>query len=76
MQAAATMMTQELVMSSPTLSAATAEETRQWLRSAAKVTFLVIGIAATAWILGQYGMILVYGLPAPFLRRVPVAEAA
>ena len=75
MQAAAT-MTRDLVMTSPTLSAATAEETRQWLRRAAKVMFMVIGIAATAWILGQYGTILVYGLPAPFLRRVPVAEAA
>jgi hypothetical protein len=75
MQAAAT-MTPDLVMTAPTLSAPTADETRQWLRRAAKVTFMVIGIAATAWILGQYGMILVYGLPAPFLRRVPVAEAA
>lgn len=75
MQAAAT-MTRDLVMTSPTLSATTAEETRQWLRRAAKVTFLVVGIAATAWILGQYGVILVYGLPAPLLRRVPVAEAA
>jgi transcriptional regulator GlxA family with amidase domain len=75
MQAAAT-MTRDLVMTPPMISAAAAEETRQWLRRAVKVAFMVIGIAATAWILGQYGTILVYGLPAPFLRRVPVAEAA
>ena len=37
---------------------------------------MVVGIAATAWILGQYGTILVYGLPAPFIRRVRVAAAA
>ena len=37
---------------------------------------MVVGIAATAWILGQYGTMLVYGLPAPFIRRVRVAEAA
>ena len=42
--------------------------------SAIKVAFMVVGIAATAWILGQYGTILVYGLPAPFIRRVPVTQ--
>jgi hypothetical protein len=73
MQAAT--MTRDLVMVAPTLSA-TSDETREWLRRAAKAAFLVIGIAATVWILVQYGTILVYGLPAPFIRRVPIGAAA
>lgn len=73
MQAAT--MTRDMMMVAPTLSA-TSEQTRQWLRRATKIAFMVIGIAATAWILGQYGTILVYGLPAPFIRRVRLAEAA
>jgi transcriptional regulator GlxA family with amidase domain len=73
MQAAT--MTRDMVMVAPTLSV-TSEQTRQWLRRAAKVAFMVVGIAATAWILGQFGTILVYGLPAPFIRRVRLAEAA
>lgn len=73
MQAAAT-MTRDLVMTAPTFSAT--EETRQWLRTATRIAFLVVGVAATAWILGLYGTLLVYGLPAPFVRRVPVAAAA
>ncbi|MBK5296308.1 MAG: hypothetical protein JJE40_04055 [Vicinamibacteria bacterium] len=73
MQAAT--MTRDMVMVAPTLSA-TSEQTRQWLRRATRIAFMVIGIAATAWILGQYGTILVYGLPAPFIRRVRLAEAA
>ena len=73
MQAAT--MTRDMVMVAPTMSA-TSEETRQWLRRAVKIAFMVIGVAATAWILGQYGTILVYGLPAPFIRRVRLAEAA
>jgi len=73
MQAAT--MTRDMVMMAPTMSA-TSAETREWLRRAAKIAFLVVGIAATAWILGQYGTILVYGLPAPFIRRVPVYAAA
>ena len=72
MQAAT--MTRDMVMA-PTMSV-TSEETREWLRRAAKIAFMVVGIAATAWILGQYGTILVYGLPAPFIRRVRLAEAA
>ena len=72
MQAAT--MTRDMVMVAPTLSVSS--ETRNNLRRAIKVTFMVVGIAATAWILGQYGTILVYGLPAPFIRRVPVAAAA
>ena len=37
-----------------------------------------VGIIATMWILSHMGSVAVYGLPAPFLRRVPVrnAEAA
>ena len=73
MQAAT--MTRDMVMVAPTLSAPS-DETREWLRRATKVAFIVIGIAATAWILGQYGTILVYGLPAPLIRRVRVAAAA
>jgi hypothetical protein len=67
-------MTRDMVMA-PDFSV-TSAETRQWLGLAVKVAFMVIGIAATAWILGQYGTILVYGLPAPFIRRVPVAAVA
>ena len=73
MQAAA--MTRDMVMVAPSFSA-TSDDTREWLRRAAKVAFMVMGIAATAWIMGQYGTILVYGLPAPFIRRVQVAAAA
>ena len=73
MQAAT--MTRDMVMVAPTMSAMS-EETRQWLRRAAKIAFMVVGIAATAWILGQFGTLLVYGLPAPFIRRVRLAEAA
>ena len=72
MQAAT--MTRDMVMVAPTLSVSS--ETRKNLGRAIKITFMVVGIAATAWILGQYGTILVYGLPAPFIRRVPVAAAA
>jgi hypothetical protein len=72
MQAAT--MTRDMVMVAPTLSVS--NETRKNLSRAIKVTFMIVGIAATAWILGQYGTILVYGLPAPFIRRVPVAAAA
>jgi hypothetical protein len=73
MQAAT--MTRDMVMVAPTMSV-TSDETRQWLGRAIKIAFMVVGVAATAWILGQYGTILVYGLPAPFIRRVPVAAAA
>jgi hypothetical protein len=68
MQAAT--MTPELVMVAPTVSAEA--KTPIDGRRIAKVAFLVVGIAATAFILGQYDSLLVYGLPAPFLRRVPV----
>lgn len=71
MQAAAATMTPGLVMVPPTVSAEV-ETPKVDGRRIAKVVFLVVGIAATAFILGQYDSLLVYGLPAPFLRRVPV----
>jgi hypothetical protein len=74
MQAAAT-MTRDMVMA-PAMTMAPSEQTRQWLGRAVRVAFIVVGVAATAWILGQVGVLLVYGLPAPFIRRVPVAQAA
>ena len=73
MQAAT--MTPDMVMAAPSISAPS-EQTRESLRRWARIAFLVIGVAATAWILGLYGTILVYGLPAPFIRRVPIAAAA
>lgn len=72
MQAAT--MTRDMVMA-PSLSAPS-EQTRESLRRWTRIAFLVIGVAATAWILGLYGTLLVYGLPAPFIRRVPMAAAA
>lgn len=72
MQAAT--MTRDMVMA-PSLSAPS-EQTRESLRRWTRIAFLVIGVAATVWILGLYGTLLVYGLPAPFIRRVPMAAAA
>ena len=43
-----------------------------WARRIAMGAMLVAGIAATVYILGHMGALVVYGLPAPFLRRVPV----
>jgi hypothetical protein len=38
---------------------------------------IVAGVATTLFILGHLGTLAVYGLPAPFLRRIPVrADAA
>jgi hypothetical protein len=55
-----------------------AAEARQWARRIVIGALLVAGVAATMFILGHMGALVVYGLPAPFLRRVPVrvAEAA
>ena len=74
MQATAT-MTRDMVMA-PELTMAPSDKTRQAIKTALKVAFVVVGVAATAWIIGQFGMLLVYGLPAPFIRRVPVSQAA
>ncbi len=48
-----------------------------WARRALHATFIVVAVAMTVYILGHMGTLAVYGLPAPFLRRIPVrAEAA
>ena len=49
-----------------------------WTRRILLGGLIVAGVAATMFILGHMGTLVVYGLPAPFLRRVPVraAEAA
>ncbi len=63
-------MTRELVMAEAAeASVATA---RLWARRIAMGAMLAVGIAATVYILGHMGALVVYGLPAPFLRRVPV----
>jgi len=74
MQAAT--MTGEMVMTR-TLDI-DADAARQLGRRLAVWALIGVGIVATMWILSHMGSIAVYGLPAPFLRRVPVrnAEAA
>jgi hypothetical protein len=63
-------MTRELVMAEAAeASVATA---KLWARRIAMGAMLAVGIAATVYILGHMGALVVYGLPAPFLRRVPV----
>jgi hypothetical protein len=68
MQAAT--MTRELVMAEA--AEASIETAKLWARRIVLGAMLVVGIAATAYILGHMGALVVYGLPAPFLRRVPV----
>jgi len=74
MQAAT--MTREMVMTR-TLDI-DVEAARQIGRRLAVWALIGVGIVATMWILSHMGSVAVYGLPAPFLRRVPVrnAEAA
>ena len=74
MQAAT--MTREMVMTR-TLDI-DVEAARQLGRRLAVYALIGVGIVATMWILSHMGSVAVYGLPAPFLRRVPVrnAEAA
>jgi hypothetical protein len=74
MQAAT--MTRDLVMAE-TVNV-TVADVRLWARRIALGALIVAGVAATFYILGHMGTLVVYGLPAPFLRRVPVrvAEAA
>lgn len=78
MQAAT--ITPDLMMVAPMAPETTARDAgpvdRQSLRRALSIAFIVVGVAATAWILGQFGTLLVYGLPAPFIRRVPVLARA
>lgn len=47
----------------------------QWARRILFGAMIVTGVAATMFILGHMGTLVVYGLPAPFLRRVPVRAA-
>jgi len=74
MQAAT--MTRELVMPRELVMAEAAEASvaaaKLWARRIAFGAMLAVGIAATVYILGHMGAMVVYGLPAPFLRRVPV----
>jgi hypothetical protein len=74
MQAAT--MTREMVMTR-TLDI-DVEAARQFGHRLAVWALIGVGIVATMWILSHMGSVAVYGLPAPFLRRVPVrnAEAA
>jgi hypothetical protein len=74
MQAAT--MTRDLVMAE-TVNV-TVADVQLWARRIALGALIVAGVAATFYILGHMGTLVVYGLPAPFLRRVPVrvAEAA
>jgi len=74
MQAAT--MTREMVMTR-TLDI-DVDAARQLGRRLAVWALIGVGIVATMWILSHMGSVAVYGLPAPFLRRVPVrnAEAA
>jgi cell division protein FtsW (lipid II flippase) len=72
MQAAT--MTRELVMAEAAeASVATA---RLWARRIALGAMLLVGVAGTVYILGHMGAMVVYGLPAPFLRRMPRAVEA
>ena len=74
MQAATATMTRELVMAEAVeVSAATA---RLWARRIALGAMMAMGVGATIYILGHIGVLVVYGLPAPFLRRVPVPVRA
>ena len=66
-------LTRELVMAEAAeASIATA---RLWARRIALSVMLAGAIAATIYILGHMGTLVVYGLPAPLLRRVPVGAA-
>ena len=71
MQAAT--LTRELVMAEA--AEASVATVALWARRIALSAMLVAGIATTIYILGHMGALVVYGLPAPFLRRVPVRTA-
>ena len=70
MQAAT--MTREMVMAQ-TLDV-DVEGARQLGRRLAVWALIGVGVIATMWILSHMGSLAVYGLPAPFLRRVPVGN--
>ena len=66
-------MTREMVMTRPL--EVDVEAARQLGRRLALWAIIGIGVVATIWILSHMGSLAVYGLPAPFLRRVPVRNA-
>jgi hypothetical protein len=51
------------------------EPARQLGRRLALWALIGVGVLTTIWILNHSGWLAVYGLPAPFLRRVPVRDA-
>jgi hypothetical protein len=51
------------------------EAARQLGRRLAVWALIGVGVVTTIWILTHMGSLAVYGLPAPFLRRVPVRDA-
>jgi cell division protein FtsW (lipid II flippase) len=51
------------------------EAARQFGRRLAIAALIAVGVVATVWILVHMGSLAVYGLPAPFIRRVPVRVA-
>jgi hypothetical protein len=72
MQAAT--MTRDLVMVDA--SVISSEVPWQLVRRIAFFALIAAGVGMTAWILGHFGVLAVYGLPAPFIRRVPTTAAA
>jgi hypothetical protein len=71
MQAAT--MTREMVMTQAL--EVDVEPARQLGRRLAVWALIGVGVVATIWILTHTGPLVVYGLPAPFLRRVPIRGA-
>ena len=71
MQAAT--MTREMVMTRT--FDVDVEAARQFGRRLAVWAVIGVGVVATIWILSHMGSLAVYGLPAPFLRRVPMGNA-
>jgi hypothetical protein len=51
------------------------EAAQQLGRRLAVWALIGIGVIATVWILVHVGSLAVYGLPAPFLRRIPIRDA-
>jgi hypothetical protein len=71
MQAAT--MTREMVMTRT--FDVDVEAARELGRRLAVWAIIAVGVVATIWILSHMSSLAVYGLPAPFLRRVPVRNA-
>jgi hypothetical protein len=70
---AATLTSGMVALSEPTV--VTSEAARQWGRRVLQAAFIVVGVAMTVYVLGHMGALVVYGLPAPFLRRIPARAA-